>query len=198
MSFSAFKYAKLSDEELVIHLGRGRAAACDELYRRYHARFLHYFLRMLNNDQDKAQDFLQELFLKIIQTAEKFNTSGRFSTWAYTVAHNMCCNEYRRLEVRQKTLSDITAEPLNNTGSHPLEKRLDNQVFKQALFNELSTLDQNKRSTFLLRYQEGFSLKEVSAILDCSVGTVKSRLFYITRHLAARLQAFDPCQEGDA
>ncbi len=79
----------------------GDTAAFDELYQRYSQRLLYYFYRMLGGDEDRAQDFLQDLFLKIIEKPNQFVSKQRFSNWIFTVTHNMCKNEYRRLSVRQ-------------------------------------------------------------------------------------------------
>ena len=92
-----------SDEDLVRRLARGDDGAFDELYRRYRDRLLHYSCRMLGRDGEKARDFLQDLFLKLIEKPERFAPDGCFRTWIFAVAHNMCCNEYRRAAVRRQT-----------------------------------------------------------------------------------------------
>jgi RNA polymerase sigma-70 factor (ECF subfamily) len=73
-----------------------------------------------------------------------------------------------------------------------LERELFREEFMRALWKELRHLEQAKRSAFLLRFQEGFSLKEIAEIMRCSEGTVKSRLFYAVKQLAAKLAAFHP------
>lgn len=186
----------LTDEELVICSGRGDADAFDELYGRYSQRLLYYFYRMLGDD--KAQDFLQELFLKVIEKNESCAAAPRFSTWLFTVAHNMCCNEYRHMAVRQETfLADVDLLQPCQEGDD-IERELDQAAFKKSLLAELDCLDQVKRSTFLLRYQENFAIAEIGTIMGCSPGTVKSRLFYTTRLLADRLKAFHPCSDEEA
>lgn len=184
----------LTDEDLLGRTAAGDTGAFDELYRRYSSRLLHYFARMLG--EEKAQDFLQELFLKLIQNATSFAAESRFSTWIFAVAHNMCCNEYRYQAVRRDTVvadvDRIAVEVLLDADS-----RLDTAAFKHALRAELDGLDQDRRSTFLLRFQEGFALAEIARIMNCPVGTVKSRLFHTTRLLADRLRAFHPCPDEE-
>ena len=192
------KYHDLADEELVERIGQEDSEAFDELYRRYSRRLLYYLYRMLGGQEEKAQDFLQELFLKVLEKNTPFAASQRFSTWIFSVAHNMCCNEYRRLEVRGSTTGAELGLKVQKEqdGYHHAERSLDQKVFKQSLLCELARLDEDKRSTFLLRYQENCSIREISAILGCPIGTVKSRLFYTSRLLAARLRAFATCNEG--
>src|SRR5687768_6091898 len=88
-----------SDEELMALVERGSHASLDELYARYSGRLLAYFTRMLDRDEALAQDFLHDLFLKIKERPELVDTRRGFRTWMYSVAHNMCKNEYRRRQV---------------------------------------------------------------------------------------------------
>ncbi|MDE0772624.1 MAG: sigma-70 family RNA polymerase sigma factor [Salibacteraceae bacterium] len=70
----------------------------------------YFFFRKLNNNQEKSEDFLHDLFIKIIEKPETFDTSKSFSPWFYSVAHNMVKNEYKKIEVRKvmDTESDTT------------------------------------------------------------------------------------------
>ena len=65
-------------------------------------------------------------------------------------------------------------------------------MFEKGLSAELDKLDDGHRTAFLLRYQQNLSIREIGQILGCSEGTVKSRLFYTTQKLAAKLKAFNP------
>ncbi|MDP7122228.1 MAG: sigma-70 family RNA polymerase sigma factor, partial [Candidatus Marinimicrobia bacterium] len=78
-----------------------KTSAFDELYARYSSRLFHYFYRMLGGNPEKARDFLQDIFFKIVENPDRFHTGNRFSSWVFTIAHNMCKNEYRRLDVRK-------------------------------------------------------------------------------------------------
>ncbi len=165
--------------------------AFDELYERYSRRMLSYFHRMLGGDREKAQDFLQELFLKIVERPCLFNVEQRFRTWIYTVAHNMCKNEYRHLKISRVVEPAADLEAIVNE-EEKMENALDWRRFRAALFQELAKLDENHRATFILRHQDGFSIKEISEVLGCSEGTTKSRLFYTAQKLAGQLSAFHP------
>jgi len=183
-----------SDEDLVRRLARGQSVAFDELYRRYHDRLLHYFRRMLGRDHEKARDFLQDLFLKLIERPERFSPDGCFRTWVFAVAHNMCCNEYRRAAVRR----DAPVQPQPAPTSPPPGEGLEQREFRRALEGQLLRLDQIKRSTFLLRYQEELSLQQIAQVMGCAVGTVKSRLFYAAKELANELDEYRPASTAPA
>ncbi|MEP7219035.1 MAG: sigma-70 family RNA polymerase sigma factor [Bacteroidota bacterium] len=170
-------------------LGRGDIAAFDELYDRYSGRLLRYFHRMLGRDEEKSQDFLQDIFLRIVERPELFSSDRRFSTWIFSVAHNMCKNEYRRAMVRQSV--DIELDDIPLEGGEIIEE-IDREQFLNMLSLELDLLDDDRRTTFILRHQEGLSIREISEIIGCPEGTVKSRLFNTARKLAERLDRFNP------
>ena len=189
------KYGKLTDEKLMERIQDQDTSAFNELYDRYSQRLLLYFYRTLGGDQDKAQDFLQDIFLKVIDKPELFDTERRFSSWIFTVAHNLCKNEYRRLETRKAVENNPDISPvsqsLQSANPYP-EYDVDQNDFKNALFQELDKFDENHRSAFLLRYQQNLCIEEISEILGCPEGTVKSRLYYTAKRLATRLRAFKP------
>lgn len=184
--------SKLSDESLMGRVQDGDLEALDNLYSRYDSRLLHYFHRMLNRDDEKAQDFLHDLFVKIVDRPSAFDTRQSFSTWVFTVAHNMCKNEYRRLEVRTRETTVEQIRMDRYTKPDDPEGSLDARAFKQAVLDALEGLDPAQRTTFLLRYQEDLSIREISDILECAEGTTKSRLHYVTRRLSRDLQELNP------
>ena len=195
MALFKHRYEKLSDERLMELIQRGDTSAFDELYGRYSRRLLLYFFRELGGNEEKAQDFLQDIFLKIVEKPGLFDTERRFSTWIFTVAYNMCKNEYRRLEVRESAQNVLIADAASHDceGEYrQAEQNVDQEKFEKALLAELETFDDGHRSAFLLRYQQDLSIKEIGEVLGCSEGTIKSRLFYTTQKLARRLKAFNP------
>ena len=94
------EHTKLSDERLMELIVRGDERAFGALYDRYHSRLLNYFHRMLWHDRERAQDFLQELFTKVARNPASYDPARPFCTWLFSVANNMCKNEYRKEEVR--------------------------------------------------------------------------------------------------
>ena len=187
--FRKKNYTSHSDEQLMELVRRGELPAFDELYGRYSKRLLYYFYKMLGQDQERAQDFLHDLFLKVVERPELFALDRKFSTWIFSIAHNMCKNEYRRLKSRQTVDMEIDEMPAE---TEEILESIHNGEFARMLALELDTLDEDQRTTFLLRYREGLSLREISEIVGCPEGTVKSRLFYTVKKLGERLQQFNP------
>jgi len=187
------KIKTLSDENLVLRISRNDAAAFEEIYDRYSLRILNYFYRMLAGNEDKAQDFLQDLFVKLLDKAHLFDINEKFSTWVYTIAHNMCRNEYRHQSVRIKAIQNgsLTHNEYENNGASP-DQNIDIQLLKNVMKSEVDKLGENHRTTFVLRYQENLSIKEISKVLGCSEGTTKSRLHYTTRELTFKLKDYNP------
>ncbi|UTW64138.1 RNA polymerase sigma factor [bacterium SCSIO 12741] len=190
-SLSMQTYQEHPDEELMARLGQGNKGAFDELYRRYKDKLFYYFYRMLAQDREKAEDFLQDLFMRIIEKPGYFDTNRSFRPWVYSVAHNMVKNEYKKMAVRQVIDRNADASQVKMNGHDPLEAT-NTSRFKERLYSCLNEMDEDRKTAFLLKYHEGFSLEEIAAILDIKVGTVKSRLYYVKAELAEKLKDYDP------
>ena len=183
-------YNNKTDEGLMSLLIKHEQLAFDELYNRYSKPMLNFFFIMLNNDREKAEDLLHDLFLKIIEKPQSFDKSMKFSTWFYTLAGNIVKNEYRKQQIRTNFRSESIIENTN-----PVEynnESLDKSIFNQQLSKELIKVDIDTRTMFDLRFNEEMSIKEIACIFDCPEGTVKSRLFYLTKNLSIKLAAFKP------
>lgn len=186
------KYQQLRDEELMPYVVKGNERAFDELYNRYSAKMHYYFFRMLGQNQDRADDFTQELFIRIIEKGAYFDTKQRFSTWIYAIASNMCKNEYRRRERRPEQALPEHFEIAMARDGLILDTETDKELFKTHLSRALEQLDFTHRQCFILRYQQDLGIREISEIIGCPEGTVKSRLYYTLRKLATQLHFFHP------
>lgn len=177
-------YNKLSDERLMTAMLNGDSNAFNVLYKRYNDRMLYYFYRMLANDKELAQDFLQDLFFKIIDKPQLFDANRKFSTWIFSIAHNMCKNEYRNKSIRN------IVEKIEDADYFSDDETITNDSPYQVedIFSCLEEFDEIHRTAFLLKYREGLSIEEISAILELPSGTVKSRLFYTRKRIQKKLQ----------
>jgi RNA polymerase sigma-70 factor (ECF subfamily) len=171
-------------------IGQRDSAAFEELYDRYSRLMYNYFHRMLWKDKEKARDFTQDLFSKLIHKNELFDEKRSFKTWLYSIAHNMCKNEYAKHEVRKDAHADIKYQQPGIEKSKA-DVDIDKNEFKRELQIALSELDEVKRTTFELRFYQEMSIQEISEIMECSEGTVKSRLFYTLKQLNEKLKAFE-------
>ena len=171
-----------TDDELMQLLAEGNQRALAELYERYSVGLLRYFFRMLWKDELKAQDFLHDLFLKLITNPKAYLPGRAFSTWIYSVAHNMCKNEYRKEAFRKGVNGqDITfVLPL-------VSDEIERDELKEVLGNALERLDEDERHLYALRFEVEMPLEDIARLLECPTGTVKSRLFHLKKKLAGFL-----------
>ncbi len=196
MSLFHKKYKNFADEELMLLIGNNNTKAFEELYKRYGKKIHYYFYKMLGYDTEKANDFSQDVFLKIIEKNDSYHKGMKFKTWLYAVASNMCKNDYKHNDVKLKHDQEYmhTANTIYLTN---FDKTYDNKVFKENLKKELDELDLNHKTTFVLRYQQELSIKEIAEIMDCSEGTVKSRIYYTLQKLSQKLKTFNQILEND-
>lgn len=164
-------------------------AALMELHRRYSKKLLGYFIKMLNRDTELAQDFVQEIFLKLLEKKHLFDPEKKFYSWIFAIASNMCKTAYRH---HGKTVSLHTQVHEKAVLS---DNELEKSLFLNALQTSIDNLELHHKSVFVLRYLEHFSLNEIAEITDASLGTVKSRLFYATRKITEELKPYDPSFE---
>ena len=86
---------ELADEDLVTAHLDGRPGAFQHLYNRYRDRLVHFIIRK-TGDADRAQDLVQEAFIRVTRHLHRFDTTKKFSTWVYTIASNLSKNELRK------------------------------------------------------------------------------------------------------
>ena len=177
-----------ADEDLMCLVQQGEARALTELYRRYSKKLIRYFHRMLWKDESRAQDFLHDLFVKVIESPGSFDSNRKFSTWLYSVAFNMCKNEYRKQAYRE----GIHASMIKEVNFETFQPDSDQGEFKQRLEAILASSEEGDRNLFVLRYELDLPLTEIATVLDCPEGTIKSRLFNLKKKLAQQLHFFDP------
>lgn len=169
----------------------GKASAFDEIYRRYSKRLLYFSYRMVGHDESKAQDILQEVFLKLADQPYLFDTSKQFKPWIFTVVANTCRKTFREAESIE--LADHHFEAPQQHSA--LEAQIDAKQFKRVLRVALNELKPIHRAVFVLRFQEQLSVKEISEVLAINEGTVKSRIHHATKQLTEKLEVFNPINQ---
>jgi len=179
-----------SDEELMSLLTNGGQSAFDELYKRYSKPMLNFFYRLLDRDRERAEDMLHDLFLKIIERPELYDSSRSFRAWFYTLAGNMVRNEFRSRQISNdyERVVSVQSEMLTDGP----EVALDRQLFERQLQWEIDRFDPEQKMLFQFRFVEEMTVRQIAEIIECPEGTVKSRLFHLTRLLAKKLSIYKP------
>jgi len=176
--------------------GKERAATelddIDQLVHRYGARLLR-FVAFSIGDQDLAQSIVQDCFMKAYNARDNFRGDCSVQTWLNRIALNMILDHQRTQKFRfwrafRKTAVDITeiASILPSEASTP-EKDLLRQERAAQVAKALESLSFNQRTIFLMHFQEGMTMPEISSAIDMSVNTVKTHLHRAVKAVRAKI-----------
>lgn len=165
-----------TDEELVGRLARGEEVALAELLRRYE-RPLASFLYRHTGGRD-VEDLYQETWMRVLRSANRFDTERRFSTWLYKIALNLARDWHRRPPPEPSE-----AEPAAQESSELARAEAGVDVAKL-----LAELSEPQREVLILRFYHDLGEEQVAEILDCPRGTVKSRMHQALARLGERVK----------
>lgn len=149
------------------------------IYQRYFISLSKY-LNWLIGDIEQAKDIAQNIFIKIHNKPSLFDANGNFRVWLFIIAKNQWKNVLRNKTLRKKKHNEFSTSfrPEEN------EKLPDDVNLKKIRLNKaMEGLSDNHREIIVLKYSNNLSLKEIAGVLNCSEGTVKSRLFYALNNL---------------
>lgn len=173
----------MEDGEVVVAFLSGEERAFRELVNRYQTRLLNFLYRTIG-DREKAEDLVQDVFIRVYRHLHGFDRTRKFSTWIYAIAANLAKNEMRNrsrdplgLLRGMRTIWQGKERPLEleDTSSRPDDLFRKRQLC--ALVQEATAqLSAHHRQVFVLRDVEGKSYEEIAEIMGTKVGTVKSRL----------------------
>jgi len=185
-----------SDWMIVQRVQAGDVAAFDQLILKYRERVYAMVYNMTANREDAA-DLTQDAFIKAFQSINRFQGQSSFFTWLYRVADNSALTHLRRNKLRSifsfdKLHEDAkVAEVINQLTD---KKDVDREVFVNELQEKLNEamlkLSIPHRTVVTLFEIDGLSHEEIADIMNCSVGTVRSRLHYAKQLLQAELQSY--------
>lgn len=186
------KSLETQEDEVLIYLyNNGNVAAFEVLYER-HKSSLYGFIQRIVQDPAIAEDIFQEVFIRIINSSSKFRMKSKFTTWAYTIARNLCIDHIRKWKrtdskhIISSLPDEESREPLieriPSISLSPEERTSSNEI--KTLINEaLDRLNPDQREVFLMREDMGLPFDEIAKICSCSVGTVKSRMRYALENM---------------
>lgn len=185
-----------SDAIIVQRVQRGEVAAFDQLILKYRERLFAIIYNLTSNREDAA-DLTQDVFIKAFRAINRFKGKSSFFTWIYRIAVNTTYTHLRRNRLRrffsfevidEELASSEILEALTSRSDVPREELL--RELQEKLNEALQTLSLNHRTVVILFEIESLSHQEIAEIMDCSVGTVRSRLHYAKQQLQAKLQSY--------
>src|ERR1700722_6841172 len=190
------KNPRAEEMDLVNRARHGDMTAYDDLVRRYQERIYATIYHMTSNHED-ANDLAQEAFIKAFQALKTFKGGSSFYTWVYRIAVNKTINFLKHAKNRvQMSLNDLDFNvehdpdlvalisdktPRRDAGMAELQEKLNEAMQK---------LSEHHRLVVALHDVQGMSHEEIAKIMECNVGTVRSRLFYARQQLQGYLTEY--------
>lgn len=167
-------YSKKTDEELVELVRTKNSEVYSELVERYQNKLFRY-VRYLIKDRHKAEDVVQDSFIKAYVNLRGFNTKKKFSSWIYRIAHNEAINTVKKYK-KEVYLTEKGWFKVQPKSSQDLEKELSSKETAKLVREYLDKLPFRYKEPLTLYYLEEKSYKEISDILRLSIGGVSARI----------------------
>lgn len=164
----------ISERTLILAAQRGDVIAFKQLYQ-VHKDNVYNLIFYFVGQKPLAEDILQTVFIKAYQALPNFRFEAQFGTWLYRIAVNECHDQQKRLSAYvplEAILGTGQEFDLNATPEQTHEQGRRQEIIQSALLQ----LSSNLREVVILKYLEGLSYEEIALVLDCSIGTVASRL----------------------
>jgi len=192
---------EVADEVLMMRFQAGDRAAFAGLVRRHKTAIYNFILRLVRSTS-AAEDLVQDVFVRIVQSAVDFKHESRFTTWAYAIARNICIDHLRKMSFRQHpsldqppgsapdgpTLLDRTADV------HPsaaVERSAIGVELGRRITRCVEQLPDEQREVFLLREVANLPFKDIASITGVPENTVKSRMRYALERLQENLSEYE-------
>ena len=176
---------QVRQESLAVSAGLKRqdAGLLDELIVRYQHRLMRYLLYLTGN-REQAEDFFQEVWMRVLVRGTQFNGKARFDTWLFTIARNLVIDQKRKRtmasldELIDGDSEDDRPMAFEVAGGEPSPfDHFANLEDRERLAAALLRLDARYREVLVLRFHEELSLEEIAKVTGAPLSTVKSRLY---------------------
>lgn len=189
-----------SDEELLRRFNEGDAEVFELLVRRYERPLYNFILRSVRR-RERADELLQDVFLKVVQRSGDFKGNSKFSTWLYTIARNLCIDHSRKMVFRRHKSLDAPGRSDGEDGPTLLERtaseepRTDRVAIAKDLQVRITAaveeLPEEQKEVFLMRQVQGMAFKEIADVVGVPENTVKSRMRYALERLQRALAEYE-------
>lgn len=188
-----------SDVDLVNRAREGDYSSYEELIRRYQRRVYALVYNMTSHKED-AEDLVQEVFVKAYRSLDGFKGDASFYTWIYRIAVNRTINFLKK---RKRKAGDVSLDDMDQAVERDpafVELRARESPVREVALTELQkklnaalqTLSEKHRTVVVLHDIQGMPHEDIARVMKCSVGTVRSRLFYARQHLQRELAEYAP------
>ena len=184
------------DFQLVARAQQGDLCSYDVLVTRHRGKIFAMIRNMIHQEAD-AWDLSQEVFIKAWQALPKFEAKAKFSTWLYRIAHNAVYDWTRKRKIESSgELNDElfdrekidSASMTTPSGGESPDDTLSRSELRVKIETALGKLSEEHREVVVLKDVQGLSYKEIADVMECSIGTVMSRLYYARQKLQTMLK----------
>ncbi len=178
--------SELSDAHLIERVRENDLDSLGKLFDRYYSQVYRSAI-VITQDNAAAEDIAQECFLKIHRYASRIDTSLPLIPWLYRVTVNLSYTWVTRQKKRTISLDGMVDRLMSPNWLSP-DHLAEHSETQRQVREAIGQLNLNQRVVIALHYLSGLSLEEIAEILDCPLGTVKSRLHYARENLRHQLQ----------
>lgn len=188
----------VSDEWLVQRMAEGDQVAFEAFIHRYHGPLLGYLERHLRN-REKAEDLVQETFLRMIRQLQKSSIPAQIRPWLYKVALNLCRDYWKSISYRNDQQTDLEFVDRRDDGPSVIEI-FERQETRKEILRSLDQLSEIQKEIVLLRFYQELKLQEISDIMEIPLSTIKTNLYQALKKLRSRLvtnSAHSETKEGN-
>jgi RNA polymerase sigma-70 factor (ECF subfamily) len=165
----------LTDEQIVLLIQKGDKEKYGLLMMRYHKKLSRYGRKFLS-EKENIEDIVQDIFISVFQNINNFDTSLKFSSWIYRIAHNAFVNGLKRRQHSAILGLDLDTFISHTVYEDPVVEEREHEMIKKMIDQGLEKLTPKLREVIILHYLEELSYKEISDILQIPAGTVAVRV----------------------
>jgi RNA polymerase sigma-70 factor (ECF subfamily) len=171
--------------DLIARAKEGDFVAFERLYEMHRSAIFRTALA-ITNDRAVAEEILQDTFLRAYKNLTRVRDGVSLSPWLYRIAVNLAYDWTSKQKRWLAAVHNVFERIVNSTSLSP-ERSLEEQEVQNLLYEAINRLEFKQRTTLVLFYLQDFSLTEIAEVMDCPVGTVKSRLHYARTNLKQEL-----------
>jgi RNA polymerase sigma-70 factor (ECF subfamily) len=185
------------DAALMLRVKGGDMEAFEALVEKYKGPIINVMFRMIR-DLDEAEDLAQNVFLRVYQSADRYQASAKFSTWIFTIARHLCLNEIRR---RARHPEDSLESSQSESDDQPARQFQDNRTFsppqaflhgelERKIQQAVAELPEKQRLAVTLCQEQELSYEEIAEVLECSLSATKSLIHRGRETLKQKLKPY--------
>ena len=178
------------EAELISRCKKGDQEALKEIFDQYHRRVYRIAYGVVRQ-REEAFDIVQEVFIKLFRSIQNFKGKSKFYTYLYRMSMNTAIDHTRKMEKFPSTSFDEDRgfQPPGGAEKRPDRMLLDKEL-EERVKSAMKKLPVDQRTAFVLREVEGLSYQEIAETMECSIGTVMSRLHYGRKRIQELLKDY--------